>query len=77
MSKGKGNPIHLNPAHKGMLHRDLGVPQGQPIPAAKLEAATHSKNPAVAKRAQFAENAKHFDHSHGNAVKAAINKHGK
>lgn len=55
--------ISINPAHKGMLHADLGVPQGEPIPAAKLNKAAHSKDPAVKKRAVFAENAKSFDHS--------------
>lgn len=41
--------------HPGALHRDLGVPQGQPIPPAKLDAATHSANPTVRKRANLAE----------------------
>jgi len=54
--------IHLNQAHKGRLHRDLGVPAGQPIPAGKLAAAKHSADPAVRKRATFAENAKHWHH---------------
>lgn len=43
--------IHLN---KGGLHRALGVPEGTPIPAAKLEKAKNSDNPHVAKMAQFA-----------------------
>jgi hypothetical protein len=29
----------INPAHKGLLHQELGVPQGQKIPAKKLDAA--------------------------------------
>ena len=58
----KANPISINPKHKGLLHKDLGVPAGKPIPAGKLEAATHSKNPAVRKRAVFAQNAKGFKH---------------
>lgn len=69
--------IHINPAHKGELHRKLGVPQGQAIPEAKIQQALHSSNPSTRKQAQFAENAKHFDHSHGHAVKSAIAKHGK
>lgn len=40
--------------HPGALHRDLGVPQGQKIPGAKLEAARHSENPTIRKRANFA-----------------------
>ena len=55
--------INIKPSHKGMLHRDLGVPQGQPIPAAKLASAKNSLNPAVRKRATFAQNAKGWNHS--------------
>lgn len=55
--------INIKPSHKGLLHADLGVPQGKPIPAAKLAKAKKSKSPAVRKRATFAQNAKHFDHS--------------
>lgn len=54
--------IHIKASHKGELHRDLGVPQGQKIPASKLAAAKHSKNPAVRKRATFAQNAKKWHH---------------
>ena len=39
----------------GQLHRDLGVPQGKPIGAAKIEAATHSSDPKEAARARFAQ----------------------
>jgi len=50
--------IHIKPQNKGKLHRDLGVPQGQPIPAGKLNAALHSASAAIRKRANFAKNAK-------------------
>ncbi len=50
--------IHIKPSHKGELHKDLKVPQGEKIPASKLEAAKHSSSPAVRKRATFAINAK-------------------
>lgn len=41
----------------GELHRDLGVPQGKPIPAAKLKAA--AKEPGkVGQRARFAQTLK-------------------
>lgn len=55
--------ININPAHKGELHSELHVAQNQKIPEKKLAKALNSKNPAERKRAQFAENAKHFDHS--------------
>ena len=41
--------------HPGALHTALGVPQGKKIPAAKVEAATHSKNPTTRKRAVLAQ----------------------
>jgi hypothetical protein len=54
--------IHIKPSHKGLLHKNLGVPAGKPIPESKVRAAEHSKDPAVRKRAVFAENAKHWKH---------------
>lgn len=48
--------------HPGQLHRDLGVPQGKKIPAEKLAAAKHSSNSLVRKRANFAFNAKSWNH---------------
>jgi hypothetical protein len=47
--------------HKGALHRQLGVPEGQKIPAAKIESASHSSNPTLAKRANLAKTLKGFD----------------
>lgn len=61
--------INIKPSHKGKLHRALGVPQGEKIPAAKLAAAKNSKSPAIRKEANFAANAKHFDHSGGSKPK--------
>lgn len=40
--------------HPGALHRALGVPPGQKIPAAKLAAARNSKDPKVRKMASLA-----------------------
>jgi hypothetical protein len=54
--------IHIKKHHEGLLHQDLNVPAGQPIPAAKLERALHSSDPTERKRAQFAKNARHFQH---------------
>ena len=50
----------INPAHKGLLHRELHVPQGQKIPQSKLTAAEHSKNPKERARARLAEELKRF-----------------
>jgi len=48
--------------HPGALHRQLGVPQGEKIPQAKLEAASHSDNPTLRKRAALAKTLKGFHH---------------
>jgi hypothetical protein len=39
----------------GALHRELGVPEGEKIPAKKVAKAAHSDNPTLAKRARLAE----------------------
>ena len=49
--------------HPGALHRSLGVPQGKKIPAAKLDAATHSDNPTLKRRAVLAETFRHAHHA--------------
>ena len=43
----------------GALHKELGVPQGKPIPAAKLKAAA-SAGGTEGKRARLAETLKGF-----------------
>ena len=40
---------------KGGLHKSLGVPAGQKIPAKKLTKAAHSTNPTLRKRANLAK----------------------
>lgn len=44
--------------NKGALHRNLGVPEGQKIPAKKLQAATHSEDPTIVKEANLAKTLK-------------------
>lgn len=58
----KSSGIHIKPSHEGLLHEDLGVKKGKPIPAKKLAVAKNSDDPAVRKRAVFAENAKKWHH---------------
>ena len=52
----------INIKHPGALHEDLGIPQGEKIPAKRLTEALHSDDPLLRKRAQFARNAKKFKH---------------
>jgi hypothetical protein len=54
--------------HPGALHKALGVKQGEKIPAAKLEKATHSKNKLLAKRAHLAETLKGLHKARGGKV---------
>jgi hypothetical protein len=48
--------------HPGALHSQLGVPQGQKIPASKLAKASHSSNPTLRRRANLAKTLKGFHH---------------
>lgn len=54
--------IRIKPENKGKLHRKLGVPKGEKIPAGKLADALHSKSESLREEAQFAENAKKWKH---------------
>ncbi len=54
-------PIMIKPQNRGKLHRELHVPEKEPISEAKLEAAKKGAEPAEKKRIQFAENAKHWN----------------
>lgn len=58
MSRAKKDFIKGAIKHPGALHKSLGVPKGKKIPEAKLEKATHSKNPTMRKRANLAETLK-------------------
>jgi hypothetical protein len=44
----------IKPSHKGRLHKALGIPEGQPIPRARLEAAAKSKDPHMRQMANYA-----------------------
>jgi hypothetical protein len=48
--------------HPGALHRMLGVKKGKKIPAKRLAAATHSRNPLLARRARLAQTLSHMRH---------------
>lgn len=51
--------------HPGSLRKALHVPEGEKIPAKKLEKAAHSKNPTLAKKANLAKTLKRFKHADG------------
>lgn len=41
--------------HPGKLHRELGVPQGEKIPAKKMAKAAKSKSPTIRKEVALAK----------------------
>jgi len=51
--------------HEGSLRKSLDVPEGKNIPAKKLEKASHSDNPTLAKRANLAMTLKKLHKRHG------------
>lgn len=55
---GGGNWIAGATKNKGALHRALHVPEGEKIPASKLEKAERSSNPTMRKRANLAKTLK-------------------
>lgn len=61
--------------HPGALHRELGVPEGEKIPAKKLARAEHSKSPTERKEAQLAETLKGMRHARkdGGRAKKGMN----
>lgn len=54
--------------HKGALHRELGVPARDKIPAQKMAKAAHSDNPTLARRAHLAETLSKLRRRHGGEV---------
>src|ERR1700679_2129906 len=59
--------------HPGALHKELGVPKGEKIPAGKLKAAA-KKGGVEGKRARLAETLKGFKHKDGGSIKVAEGK---
>jgi hypothetical protein len=52
----------MSSLHKGGLHRALGIAEGEKIPMAKIEAATHSENGHTRKMATMAKSMKAWKH---------------
>jgi hypothetical protein len=63
MARAKNPSLYRAMRHlrKGGLHRALHIPEDEPIPAEKLEAARHSKNEHIRKMAEFAHTMKGFN----------------
>jgi len=50
--------IHIKKSHSGLLHKKLGIPQGEPIPESRLKSAENSSSASLRSEAQFADNSK-------------------
>lgn len=68
---GGANWIAEATKHKGALHKALGVPAGEKIPAKKMAKAEHSDNPHVRKMANLAKTLKGMHDSDGGRVERA------
>ena len=62
MSEGGGNWVADATRHKGALHKALGVPEGEKIPAKKMAKAAHSDSPKVRKEVGLAKTLASFHH---------------
>ena len=51
--------------HPGSLRKALHVPEGKDIPSGKLEKASHSENPSLAKKANLAKTLKAMHRKYG------------
>lgn len=58
---------------KGKLHRELGIPEGEKIPAGRLAAATRSRNPEIRRDAIRAKTMEGWHH--GKKRRAALYDH--
>lgn len=78
MSEGKKKHKFIKKAigsHKGLLHKHLGVPEGEKIPEDKLRGALNSGNETIRKEAQLAVTLKGMKHKHkGTPVKEKMKK---
>lgn len=50
------NAGDIKPSHKGLLHKHLGIPEGEDIPLERLKEAKNSDDPEIRKEANYAIN---------------------
>lgn len=67
MAAKKKKWIKKETENKGALHRAVGVPENEKIPAAKMAKAAHSKNPKIREEAALAKTLKGFSHKKARA----------
>lgn len=57
--------IAIKKGHEGNFHRYLGISGDKKIPLSRIHAALNSKNARVRKMANFARNARKWNHKKG------------
>jgi hypothetical protein len=67
--------IHIKPSAVGSLHKLLGVKQGDKIPASEL-ASQPGDSPAMAKKKNFARNARKWNHKGPSAMHKLMGRNG-
>lgn len=55
-------------SHPGALRKSLKVKEGETIPSGKLQKASHSENPTLAKRANLAMTLRRLHKRHGGNI---------
>lgn len=60
MAASKKNPIKIKPSKKGTFRKATGTKDGEKIPQSEINAKKKSSDPAMRKKAVFADNAKRF-----------------
>lgn len=66
---GSKKPIKIKPSEEGSFRKITKTPKGKDIPEKKIKQEEHSKDPAIRKKAIFAENERKWDHSRGGKKK--------
>lgn len=64
----KDGGIHIKKSQQGSLHRHLGIPEGEKIPASDLQDKP-GDSPAIKKKKLFARNARSWKHQYGGLSK--------
>lgn len=54
--------IKIKPENRGKFHKDTDTPMGKKIPLSKIKKAEKSEDPAIRKRAVFAENSRKWNY---------------
>ena len=66
--------IDIKPSHKGLFHKDVGKKPGEKITGGDIRKGLNSSNPAERKRANFARNARKWNHGGKKAARTGADR---